>query len=381
MIPYGHQWISEDDIAAVEAVLRSDFLTQGPAIERFETSVAEYCGAAYAVAVCNGTAALHLSCLALGLGAGSLLWTSPNTFVASANCARYVGADVNFVDIDPDTYNMSVDALAAKLERAERAGRLPTAVAPVHFGGASCDMAAIGELARKYNVRVLEDASHAIGGRYGDARVGSCEHSDMAVFSFHPVKIVTSGEGGMVVTNNAEIASYVRDLRTHGITRDTEKMRGVNVGGWYYEQLYLGLNYRMTDIQAALGTSQMTRIDEFVTRRNEIAARYIAALDGLPVRWQQVPEGVYSAYHLFVIELEQHRRAVVYDALREAGIGVNVHYIPVHLQPYYIGFGFSLGMFPNAEAYYERALTLPLYPAMTDADVDTVLAALASALA
>jgi UDP-4-amino-4,6-dideoxy-N-acetyl-beta-L-altrosamine transaminase len=377
VIPYGRQWISEEDIAAVVEVLRSDFLTQGPALERFESTVADYCGAKHAMAVSNGTAALHLACMALGLGPESLLWTSPITFVASANCARYVGADVDFVDIDPATYNMSVEALAAKLEQADRASRLPDVVVPVHFGGACCDMARIRELADRYGFRVLEDASHAIGGRYRDEAVGSCRYSDAAVFSFHPVKIVTTGEGGMVVTNDPALAQRVRLLRTHGITRDEAQMQGASEGGWYYQQIALGFNYRMTDIQAALGTSQMGRVDEFVERRNVLASLYTERLAETPVRWQNVADDVRSAYHLFVIELEHHDRAAVYSALRETGIGVNVHYIPVHLQPYYRDLGFAPGDFPKAEAYYARAITLPLYPAMTDADVETVVESIA----
>lgn len=381
MLPYGRQWISDEDVQAVVDVLQSDFLTQGPAIETFESTVSTYCGAGHAVAVSNGTAALHLACMALGLGPGGLLWTSPITFVASANCARYVGADVDFVDIDPDTYNLSVEALSAKLESAERTGRLPDVVVPVHFGGASCDMASIRQLADRYGFRVLEDASHAIGGRYRERPVGSCEYSDAAVFSFHPVKIVTTGEGGMVMTNHADVAERARTLRTHGITRDANRMRGDSEGPWYYQQLELGFNYRITDIQAALGTSQMRRLDEWVDRRNELAARYAEQLGDLPVRWQSIGGDVRSAYHLFVVEVMRGSRAAVYDALRAAEIGVNVHYIPVHLQPYYRDLGFAPGDYPNAEAYYERAITLPLFPAMSERDVDTVVEALAKAVA
>jgi UDP-4-amino-4,6-dideoxy-N-acetyl-beta-L-altrosamine transaminase len=341
MIPYGRQSISEDDIAAVVEALRSDFITQGPAIERFERTVAEYCGAEHAVAVSSGTAALHVACLAADLGPGDTLWTSPNTFVASANCALYCGADVDFVDIDPATYNMSVEALEAKLEQAEAEDSLPSVVIPVHFAGQSCDMARIGELAERYGFTVIEDASHAIGGRYRGRPVGSCEFSSMTVFSFHPVKIVTTGEGGMVLTNDAELAERLRTLRTHGITRDPATMTRASDGPWYYELIELGNNYRMTDIQAALGASQMTRVDEFVTRRNELAERYRRAFEGLPVRWQQQTDGIRSAYHIFVIELEQHDRAEVFDSLRAAGIGVNVHYIPVHLQPLYRERGFQ----------------------------------------
>lgn len=380
MIPYGRQWISDEDIEAVVDVLRSDFLTQGPAIPAFEHAVAEYCGTKHAVAVSNGTAALHLSCLAFDLGPGGRLWTTPITFVASANCARYVGADVDFVDIDPATLNMSVDSLAEKLEVAEKAGLLPDLVVPVHFGGASCDMAPIRELSARYGFRVLEDASHAVGGRYLGRPVGCCDHSDAVVFSFHPVKIVTTGEGGMVLTNDDALADRVRLLRTHGITREESLMRGASEGGWYYQQLELGYNYRITDLQAALGVSQLTRIDEFVARRNEIAARYREAFASMDVRSQTVREGVYSAYHLYVIEFEQVARADAFERLREAGLGVNVHYIPVHLQPYYRDLGFAPGDFPNAEAYYGRAVTLPLYPAMTDADVDAVIDAVRNVL-
>lgn len=373
MIPYGRQWISEEDIAAVVEVLRSDLITQGPVTDRFEQVVAEYCGTKYAVAVANGTAALHLACMSLGLGPGGLLWTSPITFVASANCALYVGADVDFVDIDPLTLNMSVEALAQKLEEAEKAGRLPDVVVPVHFAGASCDMAGIRALADRYGFKILEDAAHGIGGSYRDKHIGSCEYSDVTTFSFHPVKIITTGEGGLVLTNDERIAEQAHLLHVHGITRDPSQMRGESDGPWYYQQVALGYNFRITDIQAALGVSQLSRVDEFVTRRNEIARMYLEAFAGLPIRCQHVPADTRSSYHLFTVELEQHDRSAVYDRLRELGVGSAVHYIPVHLQPYYRDLGFKPGDFPNAEAYYSRAVTLPMYPMMTDADVRTVI--------
>jgi UDP-4-amino-4,6-dideoxy-N-acetyl-beta-L-altrosamine transaminase len=380
VIYYGRQWISEEDIAAVADVLRADLITQGPMCDRFEETVAGYCGAEHAVAMANGTAALHLAVMALGLGPGGLLWTSPNTFVASANCARYVGADVDFVDMDPLTYNMSADALAAKLEEADRRGRLPDVVVPVHFAGASCDMARIRELSDRYGFKVLEDAAHAIGGRYLDTAVGSCRYSDVATFSFHPVKIITTGEGGLVLTNDDGIAQQARLLHTHGVTRDESLMRGPSEGQWYYQQVALGYNFRITDFQAALGVSQMRRIDEFVARRNEIAETYRNAFADLPVRCQHVPAGVRSTYHLFVIELLEHDRTEMYYRLRELDVGTNVHYIPVHLQPYYRDLGFNLGDYPNAEAYYERTVTLPMYPMMTDEDVEMVVRAMTVAL-
>mgnify|MGYP001150590259 CR=1 FL=1 len=380
MIPYGRQSISEADISAVVDVLRSDWITQGPAIATFERSVADYCGVKHAVAVSNGTVALHAACAALGLGPGGLLWTSPITFVASANCARYVGADVDFVDIDPMTLNMGVEALTAKLENAEKTGRLPDVVVPVHFGGLSCDMTAIGDLASRYGFRVVEDASHAIGGTHSGKSIGSCEFSDMATFSFHAVKIVTTGEGGMVVTNNDDLAERLRLFRSHGITRDDSRMVGESQGPWYYEQVDLGYNARMTDIQAALGSSQMQRIDEFVSIRNELADRYRKLLVGLPVRWQAVGGAGRSAYHLFVVELLDVDRRRVFDAMRDGGVGVNVHYIPVHLQPYYRDLGFTRGDFPHAEQYYERAITLPLYPTLDDRQQDTVAAVLSETL-
>jgi len=380
MIPYGRQWISEEDIAAVVDVLRSDLITQGPMSDHFEQTVADYCGAEHAVAVANGTAALHLACLALGLGAGGLLWTTPITFVASANCARFLGADVDFVDIDRLTLNMSTQALAEKLEVAERAGRLPDVVVPVHFCGASCDMASIRELADRYGFKILEDAAHGIGGRYRETKVGSCAYSDATTFSFHPVKIVTTGEGGIVLTNDEELAARARLLHTHGVTRDESLMQGPSEGPWYYQQVALGHNFRLTDIQAALGVSQMKRIDEFISRRNQIAALYMEAFADLPLRWQSVPADVQSAYHLFVVGLECHDRAQVYDRLRELGVGSAVHYIPVHLQPYYRDLGFNPGDFPNAEDYYARAITLPMYPMLTDEDVETVVMALTATL-
>ena len=383
MIPYGRQDIDRSDIAAVVRVLESDWLTQGPDVEEFEAALAGLCGAAHVVAANSATSALHLACMALDLGPGGLLWTTPITFVASANCGRYCGADVDFVDIDPDTYNLSVDALAQKLEEADRAGRLPDVVVPVHFAGQSCDMEGIGALAERYGFRVLEDASHAVGGSYRGEPVGACTYSDAAVFSFHPVKIVTTGEGGAVATQDAGIAERVARLRTHGITRDPALLERP-AGGWYYEQIELGWNYRMTCIQAALGTSQLRRLAAFLARREQLVARYDRALGRLPVTTPRVRDDVRSAWHLYVVRIRPDAgvdRATVFARMREAGIGVNVHYIPVHLQPYYRALGFRAGDFPQAERYYEEALTLPLYPGLTDAEQDSVVHALEAALA
>lgn len=385
MIPYGRQNISEDDIAAVVDILRSDYLTQGPAIERFERKVAAHCGVRHAIAVSNATAALHIACLALDLGSADLAWTSPNTFVASANCARYCGSDVDFVDIDPASWNLSVDRLAEKLDQAEREGRLPKVLLPVHFSGRSADMARIGELARRYGFAVVEDASHAIGASFGDKPVGACLHSDCAVFSFHPVKIVTTGEGGLITTNRDDLAERLRMLRSHGITRDRRLMQAQDPSPWAYEQLNLGYNYRMTDIQAALGTSQMDRLEPFIRRRRELAARYYDVLSGLPLDLPQ-REGLEEAsWHLYVVRLRldviglSHR--AVFEALRKAGIGVNLHYTPVYLQPYYRELGFAEGLCPEAERYAAEAITLPLFPGLTEAEQDYVGETLRSLLA
>lgn len=387
-IPYGRQDISRADIEAVMAVLRSDFLTQGPAIERFERSVAAYCGVRHAVAVCNATAALHIACLAAGLGKGDTLWTSPNTFVASANCGLYCGASVDFVDIDPGTFNMDPSLLEDKLEKAAKSGKLPKILVPVHFAGQSCDMEWIRRLASKHGITVLEDASHAIGARYRGKPVGSCEFSDMAVFSFHPVKIITTAEGGMILTNRQDLYDRLIRLRTHGITRDPSFMEGASHGPWYYQQVDLGYNYRMTDMQAALGASQMTRLDSFVQRRTLLAARYDTALAHLPVDVPGRDPEAASSHHLYVVRLGTdgaadpagfHRK--VFEGLRAAGIGVNLHYIPVHTQPYYRKLGFREGDFPIAEAYYRRAISIPLYPGMSDEDQDRVVAALKAQLA
>ena len=379
-IPYGRQSISAEDIAAVTAVLRSDWLTQGPMIERFEQAVARRCEAAYGVAVCNATAALHLACLALDLGPGDLLWTSPNTFVASANCARYCGAEVDFVDIDPLTLNLSVTALAAKLEDAERAGCLPKILVPVAFAGQSCDMAAIQRLARRYGFKVIEDASHAIGARYAGRPVGCGEQADITVFSFHPVKIVTTGEGGLLTTNDAALAERLRRLRSHGITRDPALMQEQGQGAWYYEQLELGFNYRMTDIQAALGVSQLERLEAFIACRQGLVERYRELLATLPVGLIGDQAQAESAWHLFPIRVDEGRRDQVFAGMRAAGIGVNLHYIPVHLQPYYQALGFQHGDFPKAERYYAQALSLPLYADLSDEQQDRVISSLTSLL-
>lgn len=378
MIPYGRQSISDEDIAAVEAVLRSDFLTQGPAGPAFEKAVADHTGAAHAIAVNSATSALHIACLALGVGPGDLVWTSPVTFVASANCALYCGADVDFVDIDSRTFNMSIDALTAKLQAAEAAGRLPKVVIPVHLAGQSCDMAGIKALADRYGFRIIEDASHAVGADYRNLPVGRCTHSDIAIFSFHPVKIVTTAEGGIALTNDDVLAHRMALLRTHGITRDPSEMEEESHGPWYYEQVDLGFNYRMTEMQAALGASQMTRLQEFVARRREIAAIYDDAFANEPVAVQWQEPDTSSAWHLYVIRLrgaDMARRAAAFAALRDRGLGVNLHYMPVYLQPYYRRLGFRPGLCPEAENYYREAISIPLYAGMTDADVQTVIAA------
>lgn len=379
-IPYGRQSIGVADIQAVVDVLKSDWLTQGPTGERFERTVANHCGAAHAVAVNSATSALHIACLAAGLGPGDILWTSPNTFVASANCGLYCGATVDFVDIDPCTYNMSVERLEEKLERAEREGKLPKVVIPVHFAGQPCDMEAIGRLSERYGFTVIEDASHAIGGRYKNEPVGNCRHSAMTVFSFHPVKIITTGEGGMVLTNSPELHERLLRLRSHGITRDPALMAGESHGPWYYEQIELGFNYRMTDIQAALGVSQMTRLDEFVKRRHQLAERYDEALAELPLTLPWQHPDTWSAFHLYVVRLNpgtiRKSRRQVFEELRGRGILVNIHYIPVHTQPFYRATGFTDGNFPEAEQYYREAITLPLYAGLTIEDQDWVITTL-----
>jgi UDP-4-amino-4,6-dideoxy-N-acetyl-beta-L-altrosamine transaminase len=383
-IPYGRQDITEEDITAVGAVLRSDWLTQGPAVPAFENAVSKHCGAQHAVAVNSGTSALHVACLALGVGPGDWVWTSAITFVASANCALYCGARVDLVDIDPRTYNLSVESLTRKLDHAEKTGTLPKVVIPVHLCGQPCDMAHIRALSKRYRFKIIEDASHAIGARYRDEPVGNGRYSDIAVLSFHPVKIITTAEGGMTLTNDAGLAKRMQVLRTHGITRDPKDMTRSPDGPWYYEQIELGLNYRMTDVQAALGSSQIGRLQEFVAMRNRIALRYDELLEGLPLvtPWQHA-DG-YSARHLYVVRLKRdaikksHRQ--VFEELRAAGVGVNLHYIPVYRQPFYERMGFKRADFPEAERYYGEAMTLPLYPGLTEADQQYVIDKLRDAL-
>jgi len=383
-IPYGRQEITQGDIDAVVAVLKSDFITQGPCVPRFEKALADYCDAKYAVATNSATSALHLACRALGLGEGDWLWTSPITFVASANCGLYCGAEVDFVDIDPKTYNISVDALEQKLKQAEKNGTLPKILVAVHLGGQPCEMQKIYTLSQHYVFRIIEDASHAVGGRYQDEPIGNCCYSDITVFSFHPVKIITTAEGGMALTNQSDLAAKMELLRSHGTTRDSALMTHEPDGPWYYQQIELGYNYRMTELQAALGSSQLERLDEYVARRHQLAQRYDQLLSELPVvlPWQH-PDS-YSGLHLYVIRLQldkitsSHRQ--VFESMREQGIGVNVHYIPVHTQPYYQNMGFREGEFPEAERYYQEAISLPMYPTMTEAQQDEIVSALQKVL-
>jgi UDP-4-amino-4,6-dideoxy-N-acetyl-beta-L-altrosamine transaminase len=385
VIPYGRQYISDEDIQSVVAVLRSDFLTQGPAGPRFEQAVAAHVGVPHAVAVNSATSALHIACAALGVGPGDIVWTSPNTFVASSNCARYCGAGVDFVDIDPKTYNMSASALAEKLAKARATGTLPKVVIPVHFTGLPCDLKQIHSLAQEYGFRIVEDASHAIGARYGDSVIGDCRYSDIVVFSFHPVKIITTAEGGMCTTRSPELARRMQLFRSHGVTREVSELHNKDDGPWYYEQQCLGFNYRLTDIQAALGLTQMRHLEEWIARRHALADVYDAALAELPLILPVRPAGCRSALHLYVVQVDpagtQLNRRVVFERLRKAGIGVNVHYIPVHLQPDYQALGFRRGQFPASEEYYSRCMSLPMFASLTDADQAIVIRALREALA
>jgi UDP-4-amino-4,6-dideoxy-N-acetyl-beta-L-altrosamine transaminase len=384
MIPYGRQEITQADVDAVVKVLHSTNLTQGPAVPRFEQAVLAHCKARHAVAVNSATSALHIACLALGLGPGDWLWTTPTTFVASANCALYCGAQVDFVDIDPRTCNLCPKALEEKLKAAEKAGRLPKIVVPVHLCGQPCDLRSIHALAQRFGFKVIEDASHAIGGKYLGEPIGNCRFSDITVFSFHPVKIITTAEGGMALTNDAKLAERLGLLRSHGITREPSLMTQGMDGPWYYQQVALGYNYRMTDLQGALGASQMHRLEQYVARRHELARRYDELLKDLPVTtpWQH-PDG-YSGLHLYVIRLQLDRiertRLQVFDALRAKDILVNVHYIPVHTQPHYQRMGFRPGQFPHAERYYTEALSIPMYPALSEAQQDEVLGCLREAM-
>ncbi|EMK25153.1 UDP-4-amino-4,6-dideoxy-N-acetyl-beta-L-altrosamine transaminase [Leptospira kirschneri] len=377
LIPYGKQEITQADIDLVNEVLRSDFLTQGPMVPRFESLVAKKCKAKFAVAVNSATSALHIACIALNVGPGDIVWTSPITFVASANCALYCGASVDFVDIDPKTYNISVDRLSEKLELAEKIGKLPKVLIPVHLAGQSCPMDKIYILSKKYGFKIIEDASHAIGGTYKNEPIGNCKYSDITVFSFHPVKIITTGEGGMALTNDTELYSKMYRLRSHGITRDFSEMTHFPDGPWYYQQLELGYNYRMTDIQAGLGVSQMSRLDEFIRKRHTIAEKYNALLSDKPVvtPWQN-PES-YSGFHLYIIRLKlkelnlSHKQ--VFEQFRSAGILVNLHYIPVYRQPYYEKMGYNRSDFPESEQYYSEAISIPMYPSLTEEEQQEVV--------
>ena len=378
MIPYARQDIREEDIIEVEKVLRSDFLTQGPVVPTFEKKVADYCGTKYAIATNSATSALHIACLALNLGPGDWLWTSPNTFVASANCGLYCGANIDFVDIDPKTYNMSVSALSDKLIKAEKSRKLPKVVIPVHFGGQPCDILKIYELSKQYGFKIIEDASHAIGASYDNIKVGSCKHSDITVFSFHPVKIITTGEGGMALTNNEKLSNHMRRLSAHGITKDKKLMqKRPNDEIWNYQQIELGFNYRITDIQAALGLSQLTRLDEYIKKRHEIVKFYNIGLNNLNIQLPFQSPNTYSSFHLFPIRIKKDStvktQKQIYDILWQNNIAVNILYIPVHRQPYYENLGFESGDFSEAEHFHREAICLPIFPTLTKKQQNTVI--------
>lgn len=381
LIPYGKQDITEEDLSLVIETLKSDFLTQGPRVPEFEKKLRMYCNAEHAVAFNSATSALHAACFSLGLGKNDYLWTSPITFVASANCALYCGAKVDFVDIDKDTFNMCPEKLEEKLEEASKVGKLPKIVVPVHLGGQSCDMKKIYDLSKKYGFKIIEDASHAIGGKYNKENIGNCKYSEITVFSFHPVKIITSGEGGMATTNNPDLNSKLEIFRSHGITRNTEMMKNDSHGPWYYEQLDLGYNYRLTDIHAALGISQFNRLDKYVNKRHKISKRYNKLLKDLPmIKHQHQIEESFSAYHLYIITINDSdikiKHKEIFESLISRGIGVNIHYIPVHLQPFYKELGFKYGDFIESENYYSKAISLPLFPTMIESEQDKVIESL-----
>ena len=384
MIPYGKQQITEEDIKAVTDVLQSPYLTQGPVVPIFEEKVSSYVGSKYGIAVNSATSALHIACLALDLAEGDILWTSPITFVASANCGLYCGAKVDFVDIDPKTYNICVKSLEAKLHHARLNSQLPKILIPVHLSGQSCDMKRIKELSIEYGFKIIEDASHAIGGNYRDTMVGSCSYSDICVFSFHPVKIITTAEGGLATTNSPKIAEKLNMLRTHGITKDKQTFLQNNHGPWYYEQQLVGFNYRMTEIQAALGISQMDRINEFIDARNELANRYNSLLKDLPLKLPSMQEETFSSYHLYIIRLKldliNKTHLEVFTQLRENGIGVNLHYIPVFMQPVYQKLGFNEEDFPESKSYYQEAISIPIFHGMSFNEQDRVVEALTNSL-
>ncbi len=385
MIPYGRQEITNEDIAEIEKILKSDFLTQGPTVPKFEKSVASYCNASYGVAVNSATSALHIACLALDLSPGDWLWTSPNSFVASANCGLYCGANIDFVDIDPETYNMSIDALSEKLEKAKKINRLPKIVIPVHFAGQPCDMEAIYDLSLNYGFKIIEDASHAIGASYNKKKVGSCTYSDITVFSFHPVKIITTGEGGMALTNDKKLEECIRRLSTHGITKNKSIMKPRPIDEiWNYQQIQLGFNYRMNDIQAALGLSQMKRLDKYVARRHEIADYYNLKFEKLPIVTPRQLTKTFSSYHLYPICTEDGSnnklQLKIYNTLRENEIAVNLHYIPIHRHPYYENFGFKKGDFPVSEKFHRKAISLPIFPSLKEDQCIKVINVISEAL-
>ena len=377
MISYGKQSINQDDINAVVDVLKSDFLTQGPKVAEFEQDLANYCSAKYAKAISNGTAALHLAYLAVGLKSGDTVWTTPNTFVATANAALYCGAKVDFVDIDSKTYNMSINSLRLKLIQAKKDNKLPKLVVPVHFAGQSCEMKDIWLLSKEYGFKVVEDACHALGSEYLNSKVGSCKYSDMAVFSFHPVKMITTGEGGMAVSNNSKLNAIMQRLRSHGITRDHLEMKNISDGPWYYEQIDLGFNYRMTDIQAALGISQLKRLDSFVAKRNKIASNYNKLFEDVEIKtpWNNDNDS-YSSYHLYIIRIPKKskifNRAQIFETFRSNGIGVNLHYIPIYRQPYYQKFNYNYEDYPEAENYYAEAISIPMYTTLTEEQQESI---------
>ena len=384
VIPYARQSITKQDIDAVTEVLQSDYLTQGPVVPAFEDAVANLVGAKHAIAGNSATSMLHIACLALGVTDGDLVWTSPISFVASANCALYCGAEIDFVDIDSETFNMSPTALATKLEEARKSNKLPKVIIPVHMGGQSCDMKSIGLLAKQYGIKVIEDASHAIGGMYNSRRIGNCAHSDITIFSFHPVKIITSGEGGMATTQDESLAHRMRMLRSHGITRNETEFEFDNDGPWYYEQQELGLNYRLTDIAAALGLSQLQRIDAFINQRNAVATRYNNAFASTQVAIPHINSDCISAFHLYIarcdFENSDVTRVQLFENMKNSGVLLNLHYIPIYRQPFYSKMSFDPKSFPNAERYYKQAFSIPMYADLTEADQDTVISSLFGAL-